>query len=183
MPPANGAPAESRIVKNFRSGLIELVSKQKIYTVKAEEGNFNLQIPGRTVEVYTDRGQFVDPDDPTAEPQVQYGQDQPMTWTFTARLRDLGMDKDYLSLTDFVTQSGLFLAEWGELLDGGPDSPLLVTCQWWMRGQRYGDPKNKGYRLPFSHITGTIAEGGPNTITSSGTSYAVYPSPARWEQR
>ena len=176
-------PQESRIVKNFRSGLIEIMAGAERYVVKAEQGNFTLNIPGRTVAAYLSRGKFVDEEDPEDFPQVAYDQDQPMTGSWTAYLRDFGGSDQYLSLMDFITQTGLFISKWGnELPEHGPDSPKLVTLQWWMRGSRVGDPANKGLRVPFAYLTGNPAEGSPNLITCNFTAYAVYPQPARWER-
>lgn len=173
---------ESRIVKNFTSGLVEILVRDKRYVVKAEQGNFTLNIPGRIVEVYPDRGRFYDPDDPEDEPLLQYGADQPMTGSWSAYLRDPGSE-EYITLSDIVAQTGYFFSRWGtELRNAGPDSPKVATIQWWLRGHRVGDPKNKGYRCRFSHITGTVADGSPNLITCNFTSYSVKPEAARWER-
>jgi hypothetical protein len=175
-------PAESKIVKNFKTGLVEILVRNNRYVVKAEQGNLTLNVPGPTVEVYPDRGRLYDPDDPEDEPLIQYGADQPMTGTWSAYLRDPGSE-DYITLSDIVMQTGLFFSRWGtELRNAGPDSPKVATIQWWLRGQRVGDLRNKGYRCRFCHITGSVAEGSPNLITCNFTSYSPKPEPARWER-
>jgi hypothetical protein len=173
---------ESRIVKNFRVGLIEILIKSNRYQIRAEDGDFNLSVPGRSLAVYLDRGQLYDPDDPDDEPNVQYDQDQPMTGSFSCQLRDMHGDT-FVTSTDFITRTGQMLEQWGtELRRAGPDSPKLCTIQWWMKGNRVGDPRNKGIRCRFCNLTGSpVAEGSPNKASFSFTSYSVYPEPARWE--
>jgi hypothetical protein len=177
----SATPEESRIVKNMRSGLIELLAGSERYVIKGEQGTFNLAIPGTTVAVYPDRGRLVDPDDPTDEPNVAEDQDQAMTGSFTAYLRDAFSD-DYLTLTDFMSLYGKVTTLPNELRNSGPLSPKLITIQWWFNGNKHGDPRNKGFRLPFCKLTGSVAEGSPTLITANFTSFYPKPLPARWER-
>jgi hypothetical protein len=171
---------ESRIVKNFRVGLIEILIKSNRYQIRAEDGDFTLNIPGRSIAVYPDRGQFYDPDDPDDEPNLAYDQDQPMTGSFSCHLRD-AHGNTYVTATDFITRTGVLLEQWGtELRRAGPDSPKVCTVQWWFLGSRVGDPANRGIRCRFVNLSGNLGDGSPNKASFNFTSYSVYPEPARW---
>lgn len=173
---------ESRVSKNFRVGLIEIIVRNQLYRIRGEQGNFTLAIPGPTVEVYLKRGRLYDPDDPDDEPDLAYGQDQPMTGSFTAFLRDTGSE-EYDTLADIIANTGRFFSRWGtDLKRAGPDSPKVATLQFWLKGARVGDPRNKGFRLRFCAFSGNIAEGSPTQLTVNFTSYSVKPEPARWQE-
>lgn len=177
----SSTPRESRIPKNFRTGLIELLNGSERYVVKAEQGNFSFTIGGTSLAVYPDRGRLVDPDDPESEPLVLEDQDQPVTGSWTAYLRDM-FSNDYLTLADFTLKYGRASRLPNDLNESGYDSPLLTAIQWWPRGRRHGDDRDKGFRFEKSRITSAVTEGSPNLITCNFTSYLPYPKPAVWKR-
>ena len=84
--------AESTIVKTKRDGTITIedgtTPTALSYTVAFEAGDLSLTIPGRTVNLFLDRGELTNP------PQIRYGDDQVPTGTFTAQLRDVSDGTD-----------------------------------------------------------------------------------------
>lgn len=166
--------AESQIVKNMRSGLIQIIVGANSYDIKFEEGNFNLTIPGRSVAVYRDRGRFADADH--GQPQVLYDQDQEMTGSFTAYLRDIS-DGSYVTAPQFITKSGLYASSWGTTMTGaGSEAPKLVDLKWTVYGGIHGDPTDHTVLCQWSYITGAFAEGSPNVVTFNFQSFDVYPT-------
>lgn len=166
--------AESQIVKNMRSGLIQIIAGANSYDVKFEEGNFSLTIPGRSVAVYRDRGRFADADH--GQPMALYDQDQEMTGTFTAYMRDIS-DGSFITGPQFITKSGLYASSWGTTMTGaGTEAPKLVDIKWTVYGVIHGDPADHTILCQWCNITGGLADGGPNTVSFSFSSFDVYPT-------
>ncbi len=166
--------AESLVVKNRRSGLLEIIVGAFSYTVKWQEGNFQVNIPGISVAQYLNRGRMAD--SLHGQPMVAYDTDQPMTGSFSAYLRDI-TDDSYVTLPEFITRTGLYELSWGTTLTGmGTEVPKLVDLKWTVQGSpEHGDPADHTMLFKYCHLTGAIAEGGPNTITINWTSFDIYP--------
>lgn len=148
-----------------------LLAGAKSLTVAYEAGDFNLSIPGPAVSSFLDRGQFTSP------PSVRYGDDQPMTWSFTAHLRDLS-DAAYATLEEILLQSGYVGANWESTLGAaaGCAEVFAIGLRWKILGTTHCDASDHMIILQYNTITGSLAEGDPNTISLSGTDYEVYPS-------
>ena len=162
---------ESLIPKNMRDGTLRIYSGADSYTVKYEQGNLNLNIPGPSVSVYMDRGRFADAVHGT--PALRYNQDQPMTGSFAAHMRDMP-DASYVTLADFMARVGAFTS-WTSTLGSSAEVPT-VNLEWTIAGAIHGDAADKTVLLQYCWMTGAIAEGDPNTITMNFTSYDLLPT-------
>jgi len=162
--------AESTICKTKRDGTITFsdFGGTNSYEVAFEAGDLNVAIPGRVVNVFFDRGEF------GATPCIRYGDDQPMTGTFTAYLRD-ATDATAAALMDFLTQSGFVDANWTSTL-GANSEVFLVAVDFAIEGTDHGEAADHGLGFNHCYLTGSIAEGDPSVITVTFTSYAVYPT-------
>ena len=139
------------------------------YTVAYEAGDLNLTIPGPTVNVFLDRGEF------GSTPSLRYGDDQPMTFTFTAYLRST-TEAAVATLMDIITQSGHVGSTWESTL--GDDAEVFtLTLEFEIEGTDHGGT-DRTITLNHCWVTGSLAEGDPNTISISGTSYSLYPTVA-----
>lgn len=165
---------ESSIVKNQRSGTLKIKVGANSYTVGFQEGRFALNIPGISIAVYRDRGKFASV--LHGQPMVALDQDQEMTGTFSAQLRDLS-DGSFITGPQFIAKSGLYLSSWGTTLVGaGTAAPQLVTLEWTMAGLVHGDPSDHVCQVEWCNLTGSINEGSPNLTNFAFTSFDVYPT-------
>jgi len=176
----------SSVVKTKRDGILTLGALSggafdlttgalkagaKSLDVAYEGGDFNLSIPGPAVNNFLDRGQFSDP------PSVRYGDDQPLTWSFTAYLRDLS-DAAYATLEEILMQSGYVGANWESTIGdaAGCAEVFAIGLRWKMLGTVHCDATDHIIILQYNSVTGSLAEGDPNTISLSGTDFEVYPT-------
>lgn len=163
--------AESLIVKTKRDGTITFkdgtTPTPLEYTIAFEAGDINIAIPGRTVNLFLDRGVMTDP------PSIRYGDDQPMTGTFTAQFRDAN-DAAVATLTDFLTQTGFYDSDW--ISRGGANAEVkTVQVVWEIEGVDHGDPGEHTISCDHCYITGSVADGDPVSLSISFTSYDLYP--------
>jgi hypothetical protein len=163
--------AESLITKHLRDGTLRAVSGANTYTWKYEDGDFKLAIPGPTVEHYLDRGRLADTNG--GKPNLRFGEDQPMTGSFSCYLRDLGSSL-ILTASQFVTKTGIVAASWASTM-GATDEVPTVDLYWDVAGVVHGDGANRTLYLPYTYISGATEEGKPNKVTFDFTSYCVYP--------
>lgn len=166
--------AESTIVKTKRDGLLTFrdgtTPTPEEYVVSFEAGDLNIAIPGRTVNLFLDRGVMADP------PSIRYGDDQPMTGTFTAQFRD-ATDAAVATLMDILTQSGFVDSTWVSTM-GANGEVKTFTLEWQIEGTDHGDPADHTLTLNYCYVTGSVAEGDPTTISISFTAYDLYPTVA-----
>lgn len=163
---------ESTIVKTKRDGTITLrdgTSPTPLeYVVAFEAGDLNVAIPGRTVNLFLDRGVMTDP------PAIRYGDDQPMTGSFTAQLREV-TDASVSTLVDVLTQSGYFASDW--VSRGGANAEVkTVQITWDIEGTDLGDASDHQIVCDHCYVTGSVADGDPVTISVSFTAYDLYPT-------
>lgn len=163
---------ESNITKHLRDGTFRIVIGANTYTVKYEDGDLKLDVPGPTVEHYLDRGRLADV--VGGEPSLRYGEDQPMEFSFTARLRDLGT-ASYVTLSQFITKTGQYFSTWGTTM-GANGEVKTADFYWDVAGTVHGDAGNRTLYMPYVYIKGAIEEGGPNKIAVQCTSYCLYPT-------
>lgn len=157
---------ESTIVKTKRDGLIEILdsSSSVIYTVAFEEGNFNLTIPGPAVQMFLDRGVI------GTTPSLRFGDDAPMTGSFSAYLRDI-YDAGYNTLMGIMTD---------QVITGTPSLGATAEVKTWkirwtFEGTNHGDSADHTILLDHCRLTGSIAEGVPALLTCNITAYDLYP--------
>lgn len=162
--------AESTIVKTKRDGTIQIsdLADANSYTVAYEAGDLSITLPGPAVISPLDRGQFGDP------PSLRYSDDQPITGTFTAYLRDL-TDDGYTTLAEILMQTGDVANNWTSTL-GNNREVFTLTLEWTIAGLVHGDAADHVLTLPYCVVTGSLSEGDPNQISISFTSYSVYPT-------
>ena len=168
--------AESTIVKTKRDGTLTFsdLAAANTYTVAFEAGDLTIDIPGPTVSNYLDRGRFTSP------PSIRHIDDQPISGSFTAYLRDISDAVDE-TLFEIIAQSGFVGSTWTSRMGAnGEVFTLLLT--WDLEGTDHGDvdgvaaPSDHRIQLDHCWVTGSIAEGDPNAITINFTSYELYPT-------
>ena len=162
--------AISTVVKTKRDGKLTLKDNGGANTLEVayEAGDFNLTIPGPAVVNNLDRGKF------GANPSLRYSDDQAMTATFSAMLRDLS-DAAYATLEEVIMQSGLVGSGW--VSTGGANAEVFtLDVTFDIEGTGHGDANDHSLTLPNCVVTGSIAEGDPDTISISITSYSNFPT-------
>lgn len=161
--------AESTIVKTKRDGTIKFsdLGASNEYTVAYEAGDLSIDIPGPTVTNSLDRGIM------GATPSLRYGDDQPMTGSFTAQLRDISDATDE-TLFELIAKSGA-VAGWTSTL-GANAEVAAVTLTFTIEGTDHGDAADHVVVCNHCVVTGGISEGDPSTISISFTSYDLYPT-------
>lgn len=162
--------AESLIVKTKRDGTLTFsdLAAANSYTVAFEAGDLNLTVPGATVNNFLDRGRF-----PAGNPSIRYGDDQPLTGTFTAYLRDVS-DLVDVTLSEILLQSGAVASGWTSTM-GANGEVFTLKLTWTIAGVIHGDASDHVLELDHCYVTGALAEGDPDTITINFTSYTLYP--------
>jgi hypothetical protein len=159
----------STILKTKRDGTLTISDGSgKSLVVKYENGSFALNVPKAALISTLDRGELGDP------PSLRKGDDQPMSGTFTAYLRDVS-DDTYITLEEICLDTGYYDTTWVSTLGVGAEVKTL-TLQWDIAGIIHGDPTDHRVILPFLHLTGSLTEGDPSTLAMAYTSYAVKPS-------
>lgn len=160
--------AYSQIVKTKCDGQITLKDNggANSLVVDFEEGNFVLNIPGPVVLLFRDRGKIQDP------PALRYGDEQPMSGTFSAYLRDL--DDPAADILEQMLTQGI---PDGWVSTMGVDGEVqTVTAEYLIAGVVHGDAHNHNIVCPYSTFGGSLQEGQPSTLSYSFTSHAVYPT-------
>jgi hypothetical protein len=163
---------ESTVVKNMRDGIIDIIVGANSYRIAYEAGTLQLNIPGPSISNYKDRGEFAET--LHGQPSLRYNEDQPMTGSFTAYLRDLS-DGSYVTAAEFVLKSGQYLSAWGSTMGADAEVPT-VDLKWTIKGTVHGDAADHTATLQWVHITGALADGNPNMVTLSFTSFDLYPT-------
>ena len=142
------------------------------YTVSFEAGDLSLTIPQQTVSHYLDRGKITDP------PSIRYGDDQTITFSFSAYFRDL-TDSGAPALVDIVSNQGYAGSNWVSTLStsiASDDAEVFsVDLRWVITNQGNASDVSK-LVLPYCTLNGAIAEGDPNMFTINGTCWSLAPS-------
>jgi hypothetical protein len=164
--------AESVVAKNMRDGTITLKVGANSYVIKYEEGSLQLNVPGPSVANYLDRGRLADT--VGGVPSIRYNEDQPMTGSFSAYLRDIS-DASYVTAPEFILRSGQYSSLWGSSL-GASAEVKTVDLQWDIVGAAHGDASDHQVLIAYCVLNGAVAEGSPNKVTINFTSYTLYPT-------
>ena len=161
---------ESTIVKTKRDGTLMFsdLAAANTYTVSFEAGDLNLTIPGATVNNFLDRGRLTSP------PSIRYGDDQPITGSFSGYLRDIS-DVAYATLTEILTQTGEVGASWTSTM-GANGEVFALKITWTIAGLIHGDASDHVVELDHCYVTGSLAEGDPDVVNLDFTSYVLYPT-------
>lgn len=162
---------ESTGIHNKRDFTIGHNDGSETYTVAYEPGDFTLAIPRETVSHYLDRGVL------GTTPSVRLVDDQPMTFSYTANLRDLGDTAGtYVSLQDLLVRysGGYVENNWTSTLTVSDEFLVNTTVQ--ADGTWKGEA-DKTLTLPYSSLRGGgFSDGDPATIPVTGTSFALRPT-------
>lgn len=161
---------ESTIIKTKCDGTLTFSDNggAHSYTVAYEAGDFNVTIPGASITNSLDRGKF------GTTPSLRYGDEQAVTGTFSAYLRDLS-DAGYATLMEIIAQTGDVGSNWVSTM-GANGEVFTLTLLWTIEGTDHGDPDDHTMRCDFCFVTGALTEGDPDTITINFSSYQLYPT-------
>jgi len=161
--------AEGTVVLNLRDSVLTLydLAKANSYEVQFEDGSLSLTVPGRTLDLYTDRGTITNP------PQVRYNQDQPYNFSFTGHFRDTGLLAGDVSLALFILGNGP--NAWTSRL-GASRTERLWLLEWDLDLLNNGGAADRNVAMDFCGLSGAIAEGSPSSITANGTAFQLYPT-------
>lgn len=132
-----------------------------------EAGDLSFTIGGATVNNFLDRGRLTSP------PAIRYGDDQPITGTFTGMLRDLS-DATDVTLFEILAQSGAVGSGWTSTM-GVNGEVFTLKIRWEIAGVIHGDPSNHSCEFDHSVVTGSVSEGDPDVLNLSWTSYILFP--------
>jgi len=162
---------ESTVVRVKRDGQILVTDGSKSYTVAYEPGDFKFTVPLESVNVYLDRGVMSD----GTRPSLRKVDDQPVTFSFSAYLRDIG-SSTYTTLADLAIRFASYYvtSNWTSTLSGYGDVET-VTVQLTIDGGIAGEA-DKTLSFPFSVIRADAAEGDPDTVSITGTAYVLRPT-------
>ena len=142
------------------------------YTVAYQAGDLSLSIPQASVSNYLDRGKFTSP------PSIRYGDDQAITFSFSAYFRDL-TDSGAPALIDIINNEGYAGSNWVSTLStsiASDDAEVFtIDLRWIVTNQGSASDVHK-LVLPYCTVNLAIAEGDPNTVTINGTCWASEPS-------
>lgn len=159
--------AESTIVKTKRDGTIILADNSgfggaNIYTVSAEPGDFAITFGGRAARNnFLDRGRLVS--------SVRYGDDAPLTGSFSAYWRD-ATDAGAATLFDVLHWTGYVASNWVGTL-GVNGEVKCVDVRLSIEGSDHGDGADHSITVTDCSLDGGFAEGDPNTISVNWQSH------------
>jgi len=161
--------AESTIIRTKRDGIIAITDAIRTYTIAYEPGDFTFDVPGETVTLYLDRGVI------GSTPSIRNADDQPMTLSFTAALRDC-VSASHATLLDLavIFASGYVSSTWTDTMGTNSDTKTY-TITWTVEGSDHGG-SDVTLSFPFVVVRGSVSEGDPDTVSISGTSYALRPT-------
>ena len=167
--------AESTVVRTKRDGVITISDSagSHSYVVAYEPGDFNFDVPLNATSHYLDRGEI------GTTPSVRKGDDAPVTLGFSAYWRDLSDvagSPTYATLADICIRftSDYVTSNWTSTLGTNSDE-FAVTVALAIEGSAYGGA-DQTLSFPYVVLRMSGAEGDPNTLTASGTSYALRPT-------
>jgi hypothetical protein len=160
---------ESIVVRNKRDGQILITDGTKSYTIDKETGDFSFDVPLETVSLYLDRGAI------GTTPSIRNVDDQPITGSFTVHHRDLPQT-GYTTLADLcLVLTGQYVAgNWSSTIGTSSDTRTF-TIQYTVDGTAFGEA-DRTLTFAFCVLRASFAEGDPNTLSVSFTSYQLRPT-------
>jgi hypothetical protein len=164
--------AEKSVVSTKRDGVIayQSASGAQTYTVAKEAGDFSFDVPLETVNLFLDRGEI------SATPDIRKGDDQPVTFSHTAYLKDIGSPTAaHATLMDIAARfaSGHVAANWTSTMGTNSDVHT-VSMTYVLEGSNFGGVDQT---LTFSYVVvrASMSEGDPSTVSINGTAYQLRP--------
>jgi len=166
--------AESTVVKVKRDAQILLADLGAVhtYTVAFEPGDYKYTVPDYQVNNFLDRGVI------GTTPSLRIGNDQPMTASFSAYLRDLGDTSGspaYATLADIAHRylSHYVATVWVSTMSTNSDA-FTITVAFTIDGSVFGEA-DKTVTFPFSVFRANVSEGDPDMVDCSLTSWCIRP--------
>ena len=167
--------AESTVPRTKRDGVIVISDSAgaHTYTVAYEPGDFSFDVPLEAVNLFLDRGVI------GTTPSIRKGDDQPCTFSFSAYWRDL-TDKatppTYATLADVCARwaSDYVTTNWTSTMGTNSDE-FTVTVALTVEGSDFSGT-DQTITFSYSSVRMSAAEGDPNTINVTGTSYQLRPT-------
>ena len=161
--------AEGSVVRTLRDVTIAHTDGVSTYTVAKEAGDLTLDVPLTTVNLFLDRGRF------SATPDIRSGDDQPMTFSYTAYERDVGSTTDATLMDLAVIYAGHYVtSNWTSTIGTSSDETTWTT-NITVEGSDFGE-SDKTWTLTFCTLRASRSDGQPNTLSISGTSYVLRPT-------
>ena len=159
--------AESNVVKTKRDGTISFADNSgfggaNTYTVSKEIGDFSITAPKEAKTDFLDRGRLVS--------CVRFGDDQPLTGSFTLYFRD-ATDAATETMMDILNNSGHVGSTWVSTL-GASAEVFAVDLRYTIEGTDHGDGADHTIDITDVSFDYSIAEGDPTTITVNWQSHA-----------
>ena len=159
--------AYSTVVKTKRDGLISICDDAGFagansFDVSAEPGDFSISAPKETRLNFLDRGRLVS--------SVRYGDDQPLTGSFSVYFRD-ATDSSAVTLMDILNKTGVVAsAPWVPTL-GASSEVFTCDLRLTIEGTDHGDAGDSTITITDCSFDYSVAEGDPNTITVNWQSH------------
>ena len=166
--------AESLILRTLRDTQIQLADSGAAhsYVITKEPGDMQYSVPDYTIVTALDRG------DIGAIPDLRKGDEQPMSGSFSAYLRDLGdTANSYASALEIAHRYvGRFVeSNWVSTM-GTSSDVFTITINVTIDGSFCGEA-DKTVSFPYSVFRApTVADGAPSKVSFSFISHAVRPT-------
>lgn len=161
--------AESTVVRTKRDVQIVITDGTRTYTVAYEPGDFNLDIPLQAVNMFLDRGVI------GSTPSIRLGDDQPVTFSFSAYERDIYSTTDATLMDLCVVPSGSLVGTTWTSTIGTSSDVKTWTVTVTIEGSDFGG-SDRTWTLPYSTIRASRSDGDPNVINVSGTCHQLRPT-------
>lgn len=158
--------AYSNVVKTKRDLTISFADNSgfggaNVLTVAFEPGDFAMSAPQEARNNFLDRGRLVS--------SVRYGDDQPLTGSFSAYFRD-ATDSSEATLFDLVNQAGYVAANWVSTL-GANAEVFAVDLQVAIEGSDHGDGADHAIVVEDVSLDYALADGDPVTTSVNWQSH------------
>lgn len=152
--------SESNIIKTKRDVSIILADNSgfggsNVYTISAEPGDLNLSIPKQARNNFLDRGLLVS--------SVRYGDQQPVTGSFSAYFRD-ATDASVATLMDLLCDSGYVDTGWVSTL-GSSAEVMSYDLRIAIEGSDHGDGADHSITVADVSLDGSWADGDPISVS------------------
>ena len=157
-------------IKSRRNGTLTFYDYASGHSLEVayEDGDFSYDNPQEDVSFILDRGSLGSP------PQPVLGDDQPVSASFTAYLRDL-TTTGYATLEQLV--NGITPPSWVSTM-GASHPVFTLTLVWTLDGTPWGET-DRTVTLPYCVVRGSVKEAaGGNTLSINIKSGAVRPTVA-----
>lgn len=154
------------MVKTKRDGAIIAADNSgfggaNVATLEKEPGDFSMSAPQEARNNFLDRGRLVS--------SVRYGDDQPLTGSFSFYFRDT-TDAGEATWFDILNQSGYVAANWVSTL--GANAEVFATdLRYTIEGSDHGDGADHSITITDTSYDYSLADGDPTTASVNWQSH------------